>query len=421
MTIQKAVVRSSLLVVFLSLLIVASLPANVGGPIDGFGNSGRIAKFTASDCIGNSAIREDASGNVGIGTTNPAAKFLVAGGRLAVNANAGGSVGALIANQNGSGPIATFSTSSGSNVRMVVESTGNVGIGTPSPNSALEVAGIVHSTSGGIMFPDGTVQTSAALSTDGRIPISQPMPGEFPIVINQPGSYFLSQTITGESTKNGIEIRATDVTLDLNGFSLIGAPGSMNGIEVFLSGTNQDVLIVNGKLRSWGKNGIDVPASESLEVELAKIRAVGNLENGIQVACESNIIDCRATENVQDGINVQNGSQIRGCTSRDNGGNGIVASNGCWILDNHVDDHCDSPQSGINITGSHNVIESNQVSDCDIGIKVDGTNNLIVRNRVSSGGCGGPTHYSVPNNNNDLGQISTNPNTALPWGNLSFP
>ena len=39
---------------------------------------------------------------------------------------------------------------------------GNVGIGTTDPSGKLEVAGTIHSTSGGFKFPDGTVQTTAA-------------------------------------------------------------------------------------------------------------------------------------------------------------------------------------------------------------------------------------------------------------------
>ena len=43
-----------------------------------------------------------------------------------------------------------------------IDTAGNVGIGTTSITETLTVAGIVESTSGGIKFPDGSVQTTAA-------------------------------------------------------------------------------------------------------------------------------------------------------------------------------------------------------------------------------------------------------------------
>jgi trimeric autotransporter adhesin len=46
---------------------------------------------------------------------------------------------------------------------------GKVGIGTSSPATALQVAGTIYSSAGGIKFPDGTVQTTAATSGgDGK-------------------------------------------------------------------------------------------------------------------------------------------------------------------------------------------------------------------------------------------------------------
>ncbi|MDG0815494.1 tail fiber domain-containing protein [Bdellovibrio svalbardensis] len=46
--------------------------------------------------------------------------------------------------------------------RMRIDSSGRVGIGTASPGQKLSVAGTIESTSGGIKFPDGTTQTTAA-------------------------------------------------------------------------------------------------------------------------------------------------------------------------------------------------------------------------------------------------------------------
>jgi hypothetical protein len=48
---------------------------------------------------------------------------------------------------------------------VVDETNDRVGIGVASPNSTLEVAGIIHSTSGGIKFPDGSTQTTAVSSS----------------------------------------------------------------------------------------------------------------------------------------------------------------------------------------------------------------------------------------------------------------
>jgi hypothetical protein len=46
--------------------------------------------------------------------------------------------------------------------RLWITSEGNVGIGTTTPNSPLTVGGMIESTSGGVRFPDGSIQTTAA-------------------------------------------------------------------------------------------------------------------------------------------------------------------------------------------------------------------------------------------------------------------
>src|SRR2546423_2519484 len=75
--------------------------------------------------------------------------------------------------------------------------------------------------------------TGAAYGVDGVVLIDQNRalagnvtPGDtagFPISITQPGSYRLSGNLTVPVSTNGIEILTSNVTIDLNGFSLSGS------------------------------------------------------------------------------------------------------------------------------------------------------------------------------------------------------
>lgn len=161
----------------------AQTAGSITGGISGSGTTNQIAKFTGPNTIGNSVIYEQ-NGNVGIGTENLDAKLRV-DSDIAYGATAIRVVNTNPANNNGF----AFETIQNGQRRIVIapdwmaffdvdgtESVGftsygvisayfknRVGIGTTSPpNSSLEVAGTVHSTSGGFMFPDGTIQTTAA-------------------------------------------------------------------------------------------------------------------------------------------------------------------------------------------------------------------------------------------------------------------
>ena len=60
--------------------------------------------------------------------------------------------------------------------------------------------------------------------------------------------------IVGRWTDNGIVIDADNVTLDLNGFALIGAPGSLNGVLVAMQRNN--IVVKNGVVSNWGRAGV---------------------------------------------------------------------------------------------------------------------------------------------------------------------
>jgi len=112
--------------------------------------------------------------SVGIGTSTPQAKLDIEGGlRVADDIAVGGTVGIADAAtesislritkaEDGAAIAVDSSSESKQEHTFVVYRDGRVGIGTE-PEEALEVAGTIHSTEGGYKFPDGSVQTSAAM------------------------------------------------------------------------------------------------------------------------------------------------------------------------------------------------------------------------------------------------------------------
>jgi hypothetical protein len=110
------------------------------------------------------------AGNVGIGTTAPSYRMHAYGS----TANEVVEVQTTTANNaylNTVNSSKSFSTGvSGTSYiiydntavanRMLVDTNGNVGIGSTSPGQMLTVAGTIQSTSGGVMYPDGTTQNT---------------------------------------------------------------------------------------------------------------------------------------------------------------------------------------------------------------------------------------------------------------------
>ena len=118
-----------------------------------------------------------ASGNVGIGTIAPTNTLSVQGTlptQISVNSTSAagsfiqfltsGSSGGYLGYNTGVGSTGGFviQNPAGTANTLVATNQGNVGIGTITPAQKLSVAGTIESTSGGVKFPDGTTQTSAA-------------------------------------------------------------------------------------------------------------------------------------------------------------------------------------------------------------------------------------------------------------------
>ena len=130
----------------------------------------------------------------------------------------------------------------------------------------------------------------------------------FPVTISEPGSYRLnSNLVITDASLTVIDITANDVTLDLNGFSIIGPnsctgtpvqctiPGGGIGIKAAFATTVSpaNVRVMNGTVRGMGSHGIRM-MGDNTTVE--KVQSVSNGGPGIVVG-QGAIIDSYASQN----------------------------------------------------------------------------------------------------------------------------
>lgn len=179
-----------------------------------------------------------------------------------------------------------------------------------------------------------------------------------PHTINRPGSYVLTSNFLAPGAVDGFTIDANNVTLDLNGFSVMGVPGSGNGILVI--GGRRNVVIKNGQVSGWGGVGVVNNANETRLEHLVSsdnggvgiaggaggaIRwcpSVGNGGTGIVTSVNSLVESCVAQGNTGDGIESPRNGVVRHCVSRFNSLTGIRATEstiveGCGVSSNGDD------------------------------------------------------------------------------------
>jgi len=97
--------------------------------------------------------------------------------------------------------------------------------------------------------------TTCVFAVDGVVLINQATvvaSGGFPYQITQPGSYRLSSDLVVSGSTNAINITTSNVTLDLNGFTITG-PGAYSGVYgISDNGTSPVAIAIrNGSLSGW--------------------------------------------------------------------------------------------------------------------------------------------------------------------------
>ncbi len=292
--------------------------------------------------------------------------------------------------------------------------------------------------------------------------------------ITTPGSYYLTGNLVGSAGKHGIEIVSGDVTIDLNGFELMGAVNSLDAIHA----TSPRFVVRDGTVLNWGGAGVVANASTTGMCTIEGLRvancngegivttddasvlncvvqncggvgitvgpgstvrecvARGGQSHGFQFGSSSTITSCVARSNGLDGFHAASVGTgdviIAGCTSQANSGDGIEVGTASTVRECQVANAglSSADGAGIHVVGGQNRIESNNVSGCDRGIDVDAAANLIVRNTcalntinfsIVSGNTLGVivaagTNGSAINGSSAPGTIGT----ADPWSNVSY-
>ncbi len=139
--------------------------------------------------------------------------------------------------------------------------------------------------------------------------------------ISQPGSYYLTGEVLDTAGKAGIEIAATNVTLDLSGLIVKGVAGSLSGVRIL--GSNVEVR--NGTVSNWTGDGI---AMESGNYSIVRnVRANANGGVGVLLGAYCSVFDSECNSNGSHGIRLYSLGVASGCHAVYNGGHGIFVAN----------------------------------------------------------------------------------------------
>ena len=196
-----------------------------------------------------------------------------------------------------------------------------------------------------------------------------------PFTISESGSYVLTSNQVGSSGVDGIVIDADDVTLDLNGFALIGVPDSLDGIRI--SGIHSNITLKNGTVSGWDGNGINAASAHSGRFEALSIGSSGI-----------------------DGLSIGSNSVARG-----------LSVSGCL-------------GAAIHVGGVRNRIEGCHATTSGTGMLVAGRENLIVKNSCADNS----QNYNITGGNafgpivpvGGVGDIALVTNANHPWANFSM-
>lgn len=236
-----------------------------------------------------------------------------------------------------------------------------------------------------VLASDGVIEINQASALAGDVTAGD-TPG-FPVTLSEPGSYLLTGNLTlTDNVIDGIQIEASHVSLDLNGFSIIG-PASCSGLGATVVCTpsrtfaqasirvgGNDVAIRNGTISGSTESAI-TNEEDLTGLHIESIRAVGNSGNALGLRGSGIVV-----ENCHVELNGTNGMRLDEVTgSCDVSGNTLVGnkSTGAFYRGNNIAE---------SICSFRNNLATDNGSD---GLRLEaGTASFLGNQSVGNGGYG---------------------------------
>ena len=260
-----------------------------------------------------------------------------------------------------------------------------------------------------------TLLAAPALATDGVLEINQTCAentgcfagdtASFPVTLSTPGSYRLTSNLSnGDENLRTIEVTADNVTIDLNGFSVLGpvtCTGVGPGISCSPQGSGQGIYaaatfrttVLNGTVRGAGNDGLHLGDNCRVEnvtaqnngrsgingTNFCSVRnssARGNVLIGIELGTGTEVKDSLSAENKTNGVQLGTDSKAIGVRARANNF-GLVVDGGSLVRASVAEGNLNH---GIRILGPGTRIESNVTTRNNVGIKINADGCTVIGN-----------------------------------------
>lgn len=217
---------------------------------------------------------------------------------------------------------------------------------------------------------DGILEINSTCATlNGCFPGDTP---GYPVTITEQGAYRLTSILTtGSQNTTGIVVNASQVDIDLGGFTIQGVnlPGTGYGI---VAGLNvRSTRIHNGFVRNVGLDAIQL-GHESIVEDLLVTRAG---RDGIVVGDHGRVRFTQTFECGDDGIVAGENALLVGNIVRGNADNGVVMRTGSILQESVINNNENQGLVALGDAGEtaglgHNLITNNAGSNFDPGISL---------------------------------------------------